>query len=191
LLYEEVKETIHADMPECDDWTPVPVYMKLVMMVAKISGRVFVGPELCRNKDYVDCAAYYTIDVINVQQDVKKINPWLRPILAPRLDSMKRLHEREKMAHDVLFPIIRGREEAEAKDPNGEKPDDMLAWFMTRRKDYGEFSTMELVKFQLGLIFGAVHTTSLSVTNMCVSFPMDLVAHPLTFAQIVRPRSKT
>jgi hypothetical protein len=161
-------------MPECDDWTPVPIYMKVVTMVAKISGRIFVGPELCRNKDYVDCAVNYTIDVINLLHEVKNINPWLRPILAPRLAARKRLQKREQMARDVLFPVVRAREEAEANDPNWEKPDDMLSWFMSRREDYGVHSTEYMAKLQLGLIFAAVHTTSLSATNVYVSFPLFL-----------------
>ena len=182
MVYDEVKDAIRDELPKCSDWTAVPIYMKLVTMVAKISGRIFVGPDLCRKEDYVDCAVNYTLDVISVLHEVKKINPWLRPVLAPRLSILKQLQKREQMAQDVLFPVVRAREEAEANDPNWEKPDDMLSWFMSRRDDYGIHSTRHLAKLQLGLIFAAVHTTSLSATNMCVSILAVCLAprRPLT-----------
>jgi cytochrome P450 len=179
-------------MPDCTDWTPVPIYMTLATMVAKISGRVFVGPELCRNKDYVDCAVNYTMDVMGVVREVKALNPWLKPIFAPRLAVRKRLQKREQqMAHDILYPVVRAREEAEAKDPNWEKPDDMLSWAMNRRKDYGGRSTEYMAKLQLGLIFAAVHTTTSSATNMCVTRSALSPTHWLTMMQTIRPRGPT
>lgn len=137
-------------------------------MVAKITGRVFVGPDLCRHKEYLDSAINYTMDVINLQQAIKQINPWLRPIRAPRLPEYSRLRRREKLAEELLQPIIDARRAAEANDPDYQRPDDMLAWFMQRSKDYRFHSTAELAKLQLGLIFAAIHTTTLTTTNMYV-----------------------
>ncbi|KAF2636430.1 cytochrome P450 monooxygenase-like protein [Massarina eburnea CBS 473.64] len=166
VVYDEVVESLSEEIPACDDWTPVNMYMALANMVAKISGRVFVGPELCRDKDYLESAIQYTMDVIEVQRSVKLIRPWLRPILAPRLPAVKRLRKREQMAEDLLTPIIASRLEAERNDPTYKKPDDMLSWFMNRSADYGGHSNALLAKFQLGLIFAAIHTTTLTGTNI-------------------------
>jgi hypothetical protein len=170
VVYAEVQQAIREDMPSCEDWTPVSIYMRIATMVAKISGRIFIGPEQCRNTDYLDCAINYTMDVMVVLRAVKEINPWLRPILAPRLPELKRLQNRERLARDILMPIIQARCDSEANDPNWEKPDDMLSWFMTRRVDYGIKSIDFMAKLQLGLIFAAIHTTTLSTTNMYVIF---------------------
>lgn len=156
-------------MPECQSWTAVPIYMKLVNMVAKITGRIFVGPDLCRNKDYLDAAINYTLDLIEAQQAVKQVRPILRPFLAPRLPEILRLRQREKAAAEYLQPIVQARRDAEANDPNWQKPDDMLSWFMNRRDDYGVDSTAKLAKLQLGIIFAAIHTTTMTTTNMQVS----------------------
>ena len=109
------------------------------------------GPDLCRHKDYLDSAINYTMDVIAVRQEVKKIKPWLRPLLAPRLKEYKRLRQREDDAEKLLAPIIEARRTAEANDPDWQRPDDMLAWFMNRSKEYRYHSTKELAKLQLGM----------------------------------------
>ncbi|KAF2689091.1 ent-kaurene oxidase [Lentithecium fluviatile CBS 122367] len=169
VVYEEVELTVHDDMPACEDWTAVPIYKTLVTMVAKISGRIFVGAELCRNKDYLDCAINYTMDLIDTLKAVKHTNPWLRPILAPRLPEYHRLQKRERLARDVLVPIVRARQDAEKKNadnPNWQRPDDMLSWFMSRREEYGVHSTEYMAKLQLGLIFAAIHTTTMTATNI-------------------------
>lgn len=36
------------------------MYKTLVDVVAKISGRIFVGPELCQDPEYLDSASNYT-----------------------------------------------------------------------------------------------------------------------------------
>ncbi|CAI6339294.1 unnamed protein product [Periconia digitata] len=166
VVFEEVQQAVSEDIPACEDWTSINIYFTLVHMVAKITGRLFVGPDLCRHKDYIDSAINYTMDVIAVQQGAKKINPWLRPILAPRLPEYKRLRQREKDAEALLEPIIEARRVAEANDPDYQRPDDMLAWFMARSKDYRYHSNLELAKLQLGLIFAAIHTTTLTATNI-------------------------
>lgn len=152
-------------MPPCEDWTPVGIYMKLVRVVAKVSGRVFVGGELCRNKDYLDSGIHYTLELIGAQRAIKNLNPWLKPILAPRCPEVQRLRKRERMATDFLRPIIQARREAE-KDPDYQKPDDMLQWFLNRSSDYGVDTVQRMASIQLGIIFAAIHTTTLTATNM-------------------------
>ncbi|KAF2116783.1 cytochrome P450 monooxygenase-like protein [Lophiotrema nucula] len=158
----EVDEAMKAEMPACDDWTNVSIYMTLVRIIAKVSGRVFVGPELCRNQDYLDAGINYTMELIAAQREIKKVRPMLRPFLAPRLPEVKRLRKREEEAKVLLEPIVQARLDA-LKKPGFEKPDDMLQWFINR----GEGADLhKLAKLQLGVIFAAIHTTSLTVTNI-------------------------
>lgn len=144
----------------------MPIYSRLVNMVAKISGRVFVGPELCRDDGYLDAAVNYTMDLINAQRAIKKIRPLYRPYLAPRLPEIKRLLQRQKSAEAFLRPVVQARRDAEKNDPSYQKPDDLLSWFMNRSEDFGVESTEKLAKLQLGIIFAAIHTTTLTATNM-------------------------
>ena len=166
VIFEEVQQAFKEEMPGCADWTALNIYFKLVNMVAKISGRLFVGPELCRNEDYLRLAIEYTMQLINAQLDIKKLRPIFRPWTAPRLESVRKLHQAEKDAHAFLAPIIKSRQDAKKNDPDWQAPDDMLSWTMKRQEATGDSSIERTARMQLGLIFAAIHTTTMTATNM-------------------------
>ncbi|EIT73590.1 hypothetical protein Ao3042_10466 [Aspergillus oryzae 3.042] len=150
IIYREVENALEDEIPQCEDWAPVFIYQKLVNTVAKVSGRIFLGAELSPNKDYLDTAINYTIELGNAVQAVKKMKPWLRPFLAWKLPEVQQLNKREEMAIRFLEPIIQARREA-SKDPDYQKPDDML---------------QRIVKMQLLVIFAGIHNTTVTATNV-------------------------
>ncbi|GMG23421.1 unnamed protein product [Aspergillus oryzae] len=121
IIYREVENALEDEIPQCEDWTPVFIYRKLLNTVAKVSGRIFVGAELSHNKDYLDTAINYTIELGNAVQAVKQMKPWLRPFLAWKLPEVQQLNKREEMAIRFLEPIIQARREA-SKDPDTKSP---------------------------------------------------------------------
>jgi cytochrome P450 len=153
-------------LPSCDEWTEVAINSKLIDIVAKVSGRIFVGPDLCQDPEYLDCGSNYTVYLINAVHAIKRIRPWLRPFLVPRLPEIKRLRDVEKRAARLLEPIVRERMEAEKSDANWQKPDDMMQWLLNRSAEHGFVSVEEIAKMQLGLIFAAIHTTTMTATNI-------------------------
>lgn len=151
-------------MPPCHDWTEVCINKKLVEIVAKVSGRVFVGPDLCQDPEYLESGSNYTVDLMKAVQAIKKTRPWLRPFLAPRLPEIRQLRERERRAAEYLQPIVRERIEAQKNDPDWQQPDDMLQWMVNRSQ--GVNSVAQIAKMQLGLTFAAIHTTTMTTTNI-------------------------
>ncbi|KAH7090346.1 ent-kaurene oxidase [Paraphoma chrysanthemicola] len=162
----EVDVAMKHHLPECEDWTEVSINNKLIDIVARVSGRVFVGPDLCQAPEYLECGSKYTVFLIEAVRAIKQITPWLRPILVPRLPEIHRLRDMEARAARFLQPIVRERMEAQKNDPNWQKPDDMLQWLMDRSSEDGTSTVESLAKLQLGLIFAAIHTTTMSATNM-------------------------
>ncbi|CAO2651171.1 Nn.00g094680.m01.CDS01 [Neocucurbitaria sp. VM-36] len=160
----EVDSSLQEYMPPCQEWTEVCINKKLVEIVAKVSGRVFVGPDLCQDPEYLDSGSNYTIDLMTAVQAIKRTRPYLRPFLAPRLPEVRQLRERERRAAEYLQPIVRERMEAQKNDPNWQQPDDMMQWMMNRSQ--GVNSVAQIAKMQLGLIFAAIHTTTLTTTNI-------------------------
>lgn len=163
----EVDAAIREDMPFCKDWTEVNINKELINVIAKVSGRVFVGPDLCKDPEYLDSGINFTLDVMTAINAIKRVRPWLRPFLASRLPEVRQLREREQRAAEYLQPIVRGRMESEKNDPNWQPPDDMMQWMLKRSG--GVVSVAELAKLQLGLIFAAIHTTSMTATNVLYS----------------------
>lgn len=161
-----MEQAFKEEMPECTDWTTVNIYSKLVNMVARISGRLFVGPELCHNEDYLRLAIEYTMQLISAQLEIKQLRPLFRPWTAPRLESVRKLHTAERDAYEFLRPIIQTRRDAQKNDPDWKAPDDMLSWTMKRQEETGDPSLRRAAKMQLALIFAAIHTTTMTATNM-------------------------
>jgi hypothetical protein len=165
-ICNEVEASMRLYLPPCDDWTEVSINNKLVDIITKVSGRVFVGPDLCQDPEYLDCGSNYTIVLSNAVQAIKHIRPWLRPFLAPRLPEIAKLRAMEARATKHLEPIVRERMEAEKNDPNWQKPEDMMQWLLNRGAEHGAVTVEQLAKMQLGLIFAAIHTTTMTATNI-------------------------
>ncbi|KAK0736574.1 cytochrome P450 [Apiosordaria backusii] len=171
-IAEEVQESFRREMPECDDWTPININYKLLRVVAMVSGRVFIGPELSRSEEYVDAAINYTLDLMHARRAVDTMRPWLRPFLANRLPEVRKLNERLAQADAFIRPIVADRR----KLKKGEAPDDMLQWMLDGQSERfgGEYKTETLARLQLGISFAAIHTTTMTTTNVFY----NLAAYP-------------
>lgn len=166
VVAEEVDQCFREELPPCKDFTPVNINSKLLRIVAKVSGRIFIGPELCRSEEYIDAAINYTIDIMTAQRAITMLSPWKRMFKASSLPEVKALHARERAAKDYLRPIIKQRERAAREDPDYQKPDDLLQWVLDDGQiKYGQQGEQELAGIQLGLTFAAIHTTSMTTTN--------------------------
>lgn len=153
-------------MPPCEDWTALPIYSKLALMAATISGRIFVGPGLCNDPVYLESSIGYTFDLIEAQQAIKHIRPILKPFLAPRLQPVKDLMERRQLMTAKLGPEVRRRRDGENSDPNFQKPDDLLQWVLDRSKGTESDTVESITNLQLSIIFAAIHTTTMTATHV-------------------------
>lgn len=151
-------------MPADSNWAEVDIHHVLLRVVAMVSGRVFIGPELCRTEQYLDAAINYTMEVMGAQRAVQRLQPWQRPFLAPRLPPVKRLQQRLKEAHAFMQPVV-DRRRAAAGDPSYEKPNDMLQWLIDDQDKFPDKNSQNLAQVQMGLGFAAIHTTTLTATN--------------------------
>ncbi|XP_014550059.1 hypothetical protein COCVIDRAFT_116609 [Bipolaris victoriae FI3] len=166
VICEEVNAAVREYLPTCNDWTEVNINSKLVDIVAKVSGFIFVGPELSSDPEYLDCCSNYTVRLVDAVNAIKTIRPWLRPFLVPCLPEIAKLREMETRAAKHLEPIVRERLAAEKNDPNWQKPDDMLQWLLNQSVGKGTFTAEKLAKMQLTLIFAAIHTTTMTATSV-------------------------
>lgn len=168
MVREEVDTCVEKYLPECGDWTSVNIYEALIDIVAQVSGRVFVGPELCKDPEYLDCATKFTIDLVQSITAIKNLRPWTRFFMAPRLPEVRSLRQREKKAAELLRPLVQERRNAAKNNPNWERPDDMTQWMLDRNVD-DNISIEQFTRGQLMLIFAAIHTTSMTATNILYS----------------------
>ncbi|KAK1777247.1 cytochrome P450 [Copromyces sp. CBS 386.78] len=165
------------------EWAPININSKLLRIVAKVSGRVFIGPELCHDERYLEAAVGYTVSVMEAQRAVEKMKPWLRPFAAWRLPEVKKLAEMEKDATAFLRPVVEARREKQRKGHGEERDNDMLQWLMDsadqgQGKAHGKWgedttTTRKLARLQLAISFAAIHTTTLVTTHAVYSLAAD------------------
>lgn len=52
-MVEEVNHALPLEFPSCDEWTPVVVSPRLMRVVCRTAGRVFVGAQLNRTPEWI------------------------------------------------------------------------------------------------------------------------------------------
>lgn len=154
-------------MPPCnDEWTKIKFGKIMPRIVAKVSGSIFVGPELCRDEGYLYSAVEYTGEVMKAAFIIGFIRPWMRPYIAWLIPGIRKCKTRKNDLAKVLRPVIDARLEA-SKQPGYQKPDDMLQWLMDQCEKMGKQPMAErLGHFQTSASFAAIHTTSLVTHNL-------------------------
>jgi len=177
-MLDEVQRSFQEDLPPCDDWTPIRIHPKLLRVVARTSGRVFVGSELCHDERYLDAAINYTVDVISARRAIDHMQPWKRPFLAWRLPEVKQLDEHFHQANAFLRPVLETRRNLKPE----ERPDDMLSWLMddVKKAKSGDRTSEKLAMGLLALSFASIHTTTMTSTNAFY----DLAAHPSVASEL-------
>lgn len=169
---------MESELPQSGEWEEVDINQKLLRIVAIVSGRIFVGPELCRNETYIDSAINYTIDVMVAVYMIGLVPVWLRPFLAPRLPFVRKLDKRIQEADNFLRPVVKERRTA-MQDPSLASPDDMLQWIINSEIKRGNVDDKAVAKLQLSVSMAAIHTTTLTALNALVAAHSSALGIPL------------
>ncbi|KAK8103057.1 hypothetical protein PG984_016203 [Apiospora sp. TS-2023a] len=159
-----------------EQWVPVNMFTYLSLIVARVTGRVFVGPELCRDPDWIKVSLAYDVNVGTVIATLRMFPPFLHPVVARLLPAWWRAHSDIKAAHRIIGPAVRARREKEANDLDYQKPHDLLQWMMDEAQGW-EADPDSLALRQLVINLAALHTTSMATTHAIY----DLCAHPEYF----------
>ncbi|KAK2025270.1 cytochrome P450 [Colletotrichum zoysiae] len=166
VIFAEVSSAVRSQFPQSGGaWSEVNIMEKVMRTVAIVSGRIFIGPELCHDEAYLNVSINYTIDLMAAIQAVAAIPPYLRPFLAARRPEVKKVQHRIAEADEFLKPVIEARRKRATENPDYQKPDDMLQWMMDLQHKYGQKKDKELARYQLAVSAAAIHTTTAMITN--------------------------
>lgn len=170
VIAEEVDLAFQEELPPCKDWTAVPLNHHLLRIIAKVSGRIFVGPELCRTEEYIDMGINYTVNLMTAVNAIGALKPSDRKDKAGDLPEVKQLQNRQQRSYAFVKPLIEARKKAIKENPDFQKPDDIMQWILDDgQSKYGEQDEQELTEIQMSLTFAAIHTTTMSTTNALYS----------------------
>lgn len=148
---------------------------KIARLIAQVSGRMFVGKEMCSNQEWLAISLSYAAAMAPAMMRIKQWHPALRPFIYHFLPEYRAAVQHHEKAKRVLGPIIVARNKAEEEQGDKyQKPHDMLQVFLdnatpTQRKDISW-----LTNEQMSLAFAGLHTTAAVLLNVLY----DLAARP-------------
>ncbi|KAH7115000.1 cytochrome P450 [Dendryphion nanum] len=163
-LNEETVFAFQQEIPECREWTPVPVQPALLQIVGRVTSRVFVGRKLARDKIWLQTSIGYATCVFLASGILKMFPSFLRPLAALLVPQWWRIKVHRHNARKLLLPEVHQRKQNQSLQGISDKPD-MLGWLIEASSGR-DADPENIVKRQLGFSFAAIHTTTNHLTNV-------------------------
>ncbi|KAI1500520.1 cytochrome P450 monooxygenase [Biscogniauxia marginata] len=178
LLGDELDYALGVEVPHCKDgWVNVQIHDIILRIVARVSARVFLGPSICRNEEWLHTSIHYTENVFTTVMTLRIFPSFLHGLIAPLLPSYWRIHANLRTAKRIISPIVRERRAAAARQgPNYEKASDLLQSMMDIAEPH-ESHPDKLAHRQLLLSLASIHTTTMAIAHAIY----DLCANPQYF----------
>ncbi|KAI1391380.1 ent-kaurene oxidase [Hypoxylon trugodes] len=171
-LKEELEHIVATEFPECQEWTPFKIQPFMIRTIARLSGRVFVGPTLNRVEEWMDVSINFAITAFIAVIKLQFFPPWMRPFAQYLVSELRAIDRDLARARDMLAPVIEARLR-DAETPGYEKPDDFAQWLHDALPEHQKGDYYIQGKLQLLLSAASIHTTS-NLTTDCI---YDLAVH--------------
>ncbi|KAH8886196.1 ent-kaurene oxidase, partial [Thozetella sp. PMI_491] len=161
-LVEETTASVADIYGENPEWSAIGLRDSILDLVARLSSRVFLGRDLCRNKRWLEIAKSYTTDAFIFSFILRMVPTVLRPIAYWFIPHSARLRKALRDARKLIEPEVADRKAAVDKAlAAGQKPPkkaDTIGWMHEVAMSRGR--RVDYVAAQLSLTMAAIHTTS-------------------------------
>ncbi|CAL1703350.1 unnamed protein product [Somion occarium] len=174
-LNNEILEEVNASMIDIfgtsGEWVDVGVFDSLTRTVGRAANRVFVGAELCSDMEYLMAGVHFARDISVSSYILHAFPRFLRPFVALFATYPNRRHA--KICMRYLEPLIAERIDnmkRKERDPSyaWEVPEDFITWMVReslKRKTEDERSVYALAYRVVLLQFAAITTSTIMSTN--------------------------
>lgn len=164
-LVEETTDSLEDTFGSNPEWQHRMLREDLLEIVARLSSRVFLGKELCRNKEWLEITKSYTVDSFVAANLLRLCPSVIRPLVYWFIPTCTRLRKEVRDARKLIMPEVeKRRKRAEAHIASGEKPPkaaDAIGWMV----EVARGRSVDYVGAQLGLSMAAIHTTTETTIN--------------------------
>ncbi|KLU88223.1 hypothetical protein MAPG_07210 [Magnaporthiopsis poae ATCC 64411] len=159
-LAEETSVAMKKNFKNNSDWNEVLIVPTLVDIVSRLSSRVFLGPELCRDEEWLKLTDGYAVEQNKARLTLRIFPYWTRPIVYWFLPQCMSSRAMKKRARKIVEPLVakrrQERQEAIAKNMPPPVHNDAIEWGDLE----ADPSSYDPTNFQMMLSFAAIHTTS-------------------------------
>ncbi|KAJ4003989.1 hypothetical protein NW752_010926 [Fusarium irregulare] len=177
-LSEEASLTLHDVLGESTEWHEFQPQHEIIRIVSRMSSRVFMGEELCRDEGWLKASSDYTLQWFLAGEELRCYPRWLRSYIHWFLPSCQAVRGKLDKARAFLQPYIDRRRAAKEEAMREGKTipfDDSIEWF---EKEYP--GKADPARDQIGLSLVAIHTT----TDLLSETLFNIALHPELFAPL-------
>lgn len=162
----------HAD--SFSEWHEIGARETSLQLIARVSSRVFLGPELCRHPTILKITIDYTITSMQAVVALKKWSKFLRPFVHWFIPEVRNCRQYISEFREVFQPEFekRQREKARcvAKGVPPPRYNDTIEWL----DDLANGRNYDPVHNQIALSLAAIHTTS----DLLCKIILSICEHP-------------
>ncbi|OGM43968.1 hypothetical protein ABOM_007975 [Aspergillus bombycis] len=160
-ISDETTFAISQTFTDRKDWHAIPLKHMVMEIVVRISSRIFTGPELCRDPEWLQISIQYTISAMRAVHELRRYHPLARPIMHWYLSScgvLRRMIEKTRM---IMNRVIENRQLEQYRKGRIDH-NDALEWFEQNAKGQAYDPAIT----QLVLMFVSAHTTTDLLTQV-------------------------
>ncbi|KAL4734144.1 Fumitremorgin C monooxygenase [Aspergillus similis] len=169
-LSDEAMNCLEAIWTDNADWHDVLIHKTVLALVARMTTRAFLGPELCRDTEWLDIAMCFTTNRATAVSAIQAWPKFLQPVVHWFLPSCKVVRRQIKRARNILMPLLERERRANYKAQSTKQEFSNLAFI----DQYAQGSRYDATMVQLRLIAVAFQTT----TDMVEKVLARLCMHP-------------
>ncbi|KAJ3952037.1 hypothetical protein N0V92_011540 [Colletotrichum tropicale] len=166
--------------PRHAEWREFNIKADVLDIISRLSSRVFLGDEVCRNEAWLEVTKSYTVNAFIGAETMRIYPSWLRPLAQWFVPQCKVLRQQVADSRRIIEPVLQKRRDLRAEARAKGKPiprfNDGLDWF----EEESRGAKYDAAGAQLGLSAVAIHTT----TDLLVETMLRIAEHPELFDAI-------
>ncbi|KAG4271066.1 hypothetical protein FPRO04_11294 [Fusarium proliferatum] len=160
------------------EWRAMRLKPAILDIIARISSRIYLGDQLCRNEAWLKITKTYTTNFYTASTNLRMFPRSIRPLAHWFLPECRKLRQERKDAVGIITPLIERRRELRRAAIAAGQPlpvfHDAIDWSEQEAEAAGSGSAFDPVIFQLTLSLLAIHTTY----DLLQQTMIDLGRHP-------------
>ncbi|KAF2655356.1 cytochrome P450 [Lophiostoma macrostomum CBS 122681] len=166
-LVEETQLTYHDMFGESKEWQTRVIKSDIQDIIARLSSRVFLGHDLCRNRDWLDITKNYTLTSFQAISELRAHHSLVRPVMHWFSKNCTQARHYYKRAQALIKPVVdRRKAQIQTNSSGGEgsyKTSDAIGWMV----ECARGRNIDYAAAQLSFSLAAIHLSSETMT-MCM-----------------------
>ncbi|GAP90671.1 putative trichothecene C-8 hydroxylase [Rosellinia necatrix] len=171
-LSDETGLTLKDVLGDNDSWHNIALKEEMLHVVARLSSRVMLGEELCRDERWLHVTVRYTEVAFQAAQYLRIFPYFIRPVLHWFLPQCRQARSLVRSAREIIHPALEQRRIMKMLQGPGKeiKFNDGFEWFEQAAKG----KPYDPAISQLMMSFSAIHTSA----DLAVQVLLDIAGNP-------------